>query len=565
MGKNKSLEDFLDQETHSDSQDAYNIILKNLQANIIKPHRKKHAFFIFITFNTHQGVGRLAKNRERAINWIQTIPLTSAFEKAPQDVHCLYLSYEGHQYFEKFEERPDLIQDNPFESFKKGLMNQTIFGNTQNASQVEENYKKTIHALYFIATDDKARFVGENGLINQLSDPDMLSNNGMAEIFMEEGSYETNTQGKQIEWFGFRDGISNPRFFPDMSKLPIAPQKAEAPAKLNTVLLPDKNGMYPYTCSSFMAFLKIQQDIEAFEELTHKMAIMRKAEAKKSDKDHVKLICKGLANRNLKTGTILDVGEQLDKKIDKIGKAIAKNGGILTEEEAEKLQSSMLAILKNVFRDDQIEFDTLKELKTNDPERYRKIIRIISRKLKRSFQLTEEEVKYAEASLIGRFKDGTPLSLSEKDGLDEASIRSNFSYQDKQDGKGLKCPFHAHIRKANPRTKDSEDRRIVRRSMLYGKKQEAEKGMLFVSFQSDLNWQFEELVNRWLYQYDPRKKDAGKDPILFFEKDYKRFRFPKNYGEKEKINLIMKKPLITFRGGLYFLAPSIPFFKNLKY
>ena len=50
--------------------------------------------------------------------------------------------------------------------------------------------------------------------------------------------------------------------------------------------------------------------------------------------------------------------------------------------------------------------------------------------------------------IVGRFDDGTPLTLQRTDGAAQA-IMNNFTYD--SDGDGHKCPFHAHIRKTNPR------------------------------------------------------------------------------------------------------------------
>ena len=54
----------------------------------------------------------------------------------------------------------------------------------------------------------------------------------------------------------------------------------------------------------------------------------------------------------------------------------------------------------------------------------------------------------AGAMLVGRFEDGTPLTLQNDAGSHEP-VMNNFDYGSDEDGS--KCPFHAHIRKANPR------------------------------------------------------------------------------------------------------------------
>ena len=65
----------------------------------------------------------------------------------------------------------------------------------------------------------------------------------------------------------------------------------------------------------------------------------------------------------------------------------------------------------------------------------------------------------AGAMIVGRYRDGTPLVLSETDGFVPAKA-NDFRYEPHltsvgtmapSDPLGVKCPFHAHIRKVNPR------------------------------------------------------------------------------------------------------------------
>lgn len=55
----------------------------------------------------------------------------------------------------------------------------------------------------------------------------------------------------------------------------------------------------------------------------------------------------------------------------------------------------------------------------------------------------------AGALVVGRFKDGTPVTVQSSDGLGAAN---NFEYL-RADRVGNRCPFHAHIQKANQRVR----------------------------------------------------------------------------------------------------------------
>src|SRR6266571_6055335 len=112
----------------------------------------------------------------------------------------------------------------------------------------------------------------------------------------------------------------------------------------------------------------------------------------------------------------------------------------------------------------------------------------------------------AGALVVGRFKDGTPVTLRPWDGLGAVN---NFEYL-AHDRVGNRCPFHAHIRKANQRganpflnPEEERGHRIVRRGIPYGVRPAppggasadvsaaGEVGLLFQAFQGDIARQFE--------------------------------------------------------------------------
>ena len=71
---------------------------------------------------------------------------------------------------------------------------------------------------------------------------------------------------------------------------------------------------------------------------------------------------------------------------------------------------------------------------------------------------------------MGRFKDGTPLVKSDVP-LGEFPAFNDFKYED-TDRPAHKCPFHAHIRKVNPRGQGIlvGKRFITRRGIPYGER-----------------------------------------------------------------------------------------------
>lgn len=195
------------------------------------------------------------------------------------------------------------------------------------------------------------------------------------------------------------------------------------------------------------------------------------------------------------------------------------------------------------------------------------------------FKFSRELVR---AYVIGRFTDGTPLSLSEKrtgqatNDFDYSEIirrKQNPGVQD--DRLGARCPFHAHIRKANPRHPDTKDIRIVRRGVFYAHNDQ-EKGLLFHSFQRNLESQFEYILNNWMlnpYSYysddngKPVSVNSGAD--ILFSRANDKYEIPAGWNDlREKrtgqaATIVVPDQIVAFRGGLYFFAPSVSFFTKL--
>ena len=223
---------------------------------------------------------------------------------------------------------------------------------------------------------------------------------------------------------------------------------------------------------------------------------------------------------------------------------------------------------------------------------------------------SEEDLEQARALLMGRFRDGTPLALRPSPYSSRYANENynNFNYT--EDTLGTKCPFHAHIRKMNPRDDPGEtdkkykgtieeekktepvrkDRRIVRRGMTYGDRNTQLEsqglshlpnngiGLLFMCFQANIEDQFEFLQEQMANNADFPKERTGLDPIagqfLELKEDKKTGEFststpppqqwPAPWGEEKKLFLNALQSCVTLKGGEYFFAPSIGFLKNIE-
>ncbi len=209
----------------------------------------------------------------------------------------------------------------------------------------------------------------------------------------------------------------------------------------------------------------------------------------------------------------------------------------------------------------------------------------------------------AEAQVMGRFKDGTPLALFNSAGKTGKNLNdterlhlkkfdlfdpdsndpSNEGYQGdyQDDPAGLKCPLHAHIRKANPRTDKDINHipypsgigepiktRIVRRGIPYDHPGKG-VGLYFMSYQNDVYNQFERIQRDWANKLSFPIQAVGLDPLAGQAKDdaaaamgAQRWNKGWNVPDTEVIPFNLSK-VVHFKGGEYFYAPSIPFLSQL--
>jgi Dyp-type peroxidase family len=191
-------------------------------------------------------------------------------------------------------------------------------------------------------------------------------------------------------------------------------------------------------------------------------------------------------------------------------------------------------------------------------------------KLAETLGLEGEEEERAGALVVGRFEDGTPITLQNDEGMHNP-VFNNFNYQN--DTKGSKCPVQGHIRKVNPRSVSTDRRtkereqRIARRGITYGKRKtnmldrpEKNVGLLFMCFQANIGDQFE------TQQKLANNPTEGIDPVIGQTKDPKipQQQWPPEWAKNErKTQGFAFGNFVKLRGGEYFFAPSISFLKNI--
>lgn len=156
--------------------------------------------------------------------------------------------------------------------------------------------------------------------------------------------------------------------------------------------------------------------------------------------------------------------------------------------------------------------------------------------------------------MMGRRPDGTPMVGAGPGGAND------FNYG--SDGSGSRCPFQAHIRRANPRadTDGGPVPRIIRRGMSYGPpsniESAEERGILFMAHCASLAEQYE-VIQRWINGGNSTGVGSVQnDPIMGAgQSGQKRvFRFESSNGIAR---VGIPEPFVTLQWGMYLFLPSL--------
>jgi Dyp-type peroxidase family len=166
------------------------------------------------------------------------------------------------------------------------------------------------------------------------------------------------------------------------------------------------------------------------------------------------------------------------------------------------------------------------------------------------------------SKMMGRQPDGTPLVKPAA----TASGPNEFDYT--APAASDACPFHSHIRRANPRDGRRYTPRILRRGMSYGPRSDTdrttERGVVFMAYCASIAEQFE-TVQRWVAGGNSSGVGSAQaDPFLRVPQagESNTFRYIDAAGKVARARFD-DKPLVQLEWGLYLFVPALPTLRAL--
>ena len=245
-------------------------LLKSLQGNILQSHGRDEAFHIFISFGAPT-----AEANTNTRTWIRNLLAeghsTTAFQQDQNGAdrsgtfQTLLLSSEGYEFLD--EKRP---RDG---SFRDGMRDRGDRLNDPKPTTWEADYRyeddnKQAHALLIVADNDVPALEER---VKSVSEE--LTAFGAEVLVAERGHQQRNNDGKAVEHFGYRDGVSQPLFIVEAGDDPETQPggvKFDQRTPLKRVLEEDRLAKGHY--GSFLVYRKLEQDVDSFNEAVKKVA-----------------------------------------------------------------------------------------------------------------------------------------------------------------------------------------------------------------------------------------------------------------------------------------------------
>lgn len=242
----------------------YASAFEKTQGNILKSSGREHSRYVTIRFGTKKAtarrwIGELGRNSTSVAKQMQMTQRWRDGDEAGLFASVM-LSADGYRHLELPLNGHDAV-------FKAGMKSRGSVIFDPPVEHWEEPYQSAIHALVYLA-DNRAATL--DAVVESLSDT--LEDVGEI-LACEKGWIARSDDGREIEHFGFADGISNPRFFEsDMDARPDGTSVWNPATPPSVALVKDPNGSSSDALGSYFVFRKLEQDIKGFREAENKLA-----------------------------------------------------------------------------------------------------------------------------------------------------------------------------------------------------------------------------------------------------------------------------------------------------
>jgi len=179
--------------------------------------------------------------------------------------------------------------------------------------------------------------------------------------------------------------------------------------------------------------------------------------------------------------------------------------------------------------------------------------------------LTGDDLEHwVAAKMVGRWRDGSSLVRNpHPPGKKEKRAPDNDLRFGREDPDGLRCPFGAHVRRANPRDSFepgsevqlaiSNRHRILRVGRKYQPEPGGKPGIMFMCINADIERQFEFLQQSWILGSNFHALDDEVDPIMGYRGARDSMTVPTPRGP---VRLQGLAKFVTVLGGAYFFLPG---------
>jgi Dyp-type peroxidase family len=192
----------------------------------------------------------------------------------------------------------------------------------------------------------------------------------------------------------------------------------------------------------------------------------------------------------------------------------------------------------------------------------------------------------AAARVMGRWPSGSPVvatPTADAERFNDPQLENAFAFHSATavagaDPDGALCPFGAHIRKMNPRDTvasdgsslpnpiDTQSHRLLRRGFPYGSPSsstfdnpvvdEEDRGLLFVSYQTSIENQFEFVIRRWANEPNFPEPSGGFDVLIGQNNSVMSRRRMFRLSNAPEDWIATESEWVIPTGGGYFFAPS---------